>query len=389
MKATRIKFKKKGRLKAEGTLDLVHTDLCGPIGVKSMGGAEYILTFIDDYSRKSDIYLLKRKSEVFDYFKMYKNRVERETGQKIKILRSDNGTEFNNNVMSAFLTMEGIKHELTTIYSPQQNGTAERLNRTLLEKTRCLLKDANLPNLFWGEAVKTANYIRNHVMTSICKEKVPIELWSGRRPSIKFFRIFGCTAYATIPKQHRGGKLNKRAVKGIFIGYDENRKAYRVWDPSEKKVMHSRDVRFIEEEQGWQQENERDGTNYDEIAYAQITVDEVKQVATPIPVDRTNEDVDNCDFVLNEETEENEENELETSGSEHDTNEIRNLDESASEEEEETMNDHWSDGRNLRTRTANIRPTKYTMVTTNKVTRQAPSLEELTRQYGWRDEFDY
>lgn len=161
-------------------LEIIHTDLCGPMKTHSLGGARYFIVFIDDYSRWCEIRFLKSKNDVLDVFKAYKNLVENQTGCKIRALQSDNGTEFCNKEFQNFLDEHGIKRRLTTPYTPQQNGTAERKNRTLVETARCLLMDSNLPPSFWVEATATANHIRNRCISTSLEGKTPYELWNGR-----------------------------------------------------------------------------------------------------------------------------------------------------------------------------------------------------------------
>jgi transposase InsO family protein len=253
MKSTRIKFNKQQRERAPELLDVIHSDICGPIQEDSISGAVYILTFIDDASRKSDVYLLRNKSEVYEKFLQYKARAENETGKKIKVLRSDNGGEYMSKAMKNYFDEQGIKHEFTTIYTPQQNGVAERLNRTLLEKARCLLRARNVPLAFWGEAIKMANFLRNHLATKICEDKTPIEIWTGRKPSIAFIKTFGCKAFVHIPRPYWEGKLGPRAERGMFLGFDENRKAAIIWILDSCKIVTSRDVKYNEDEDGWKE----------------------------------------------------------------------------------------------------------------------------------------
>jgi transposase InsO family protein len=246
MKATRKPFKPIVQKRASELLELIHTDVCGPISPVSLGGNIYFATFTDDFSRRSEVVFMKRKSDVFDKFKIYKKRVERETGKRIKILRSDNGREYVNNAFGKFLEHHGIKHEKTQTYCPEQNGVSERLNRTLTEKARCLLRQANLPDIFWGEAVRAANFLRNHCPSKSCGEKVPIDWWMDRTPTVSYFKKFGCAAFVYIPKIQRSGKFGCRGKKMIFIGYCDDRKGYRFWDPEERKIVNSRNVTFNE-----------------------------------------------------------------------------------------------------------------------------------------------
>lgn len=130
-------------------------------------------------------------------------------------------------------------------HTPEQNGTAERRNRTLMDMTRCLLIQSGLPNSFWGEAVNTANHIRNRCPSRKLNGKTPHELWTGRTPNIKYFREFGCEAY-TRDRNPNKSKFDPRSKKGIFVGYANGSKAYRIWIPEDRKIDIARDVKFVE-----------------------------------------------------------------------------------------------------------------------------------------------
>lgn len=147
--------------RASNLLDIVHSDVCGPMDVESLGGAKYFVTFIDDFSRKVFAYFLRSKGEVFDKFIEFKNFVEKQTGKKIKVIRSDDGSEYVNKNFNEHFIANGIKHEKTVTYTPQQNGVAERMNRTIMEKVRCLLIDADMAHVFWAEALSAAIDIIN------------------------------------------------------------------------------------------------------------------------------------------------------------------------------------------------------------------------------------
>ena len=160
-KIHRTPFQTGGGKRAEVPLGLVHSDVCGKINSKSLGGAEYFLTFVDDKTRYVWVYILKHKSQVFKCFQEWKSMVERSTGHKLITLRSDNGGEYTSVEFQSYLMKEGIKHELTVPRSPEQNGVAERLNHTLVESVRSMLIGAHLPQRFWAEALSTAVYLRN------------------------------------------------------------------------------------------------------------------------------------------------------------------------------------------------------------------------------------
>lgn len=148
-KHSRTSFPTNGS-RANELLGVVHSDVCGPMSTSPLGGNKYYVTFIDDYSRKVTIFLIKNKSQVFDCFVRYKNMVENQLDKRIKILRTDNGGEFCNAKFSQLCEKSGIIHQRSCPHSPQQNGLAERYNRTIVEKARCMLFDANLPRAYWG-----------------------------------------------------------------------------------------------------------------------------------------------------------------------------------------------------------------------------------------------
>ncbi|KAL5766903.1 hypothetical protein ACOSP7_017520 [Xanthoceras sorbifolium] len=230
--------------RTKGTLDYIHSDLWGPARVPSKGGARYMLTFIDDYSRKVWVYFLKHKNDVFATFKQWKALVEKQTGRKIKRLRTDNGLEFCQGDFNEFCKNEGIVRHLTVRGTPQQNGVAERMHRTLLEKVRCMLSNSGLSKDFWAEAASTACHLVNRSPSTAIDIKTPEELWSGKPAEYSDLKVFGCPAYAHV----NDGKLEPRSKRCIFIGYPSGVKGYKLWcpDPKSPKVIISRDVVFDE-----------------------------------------------------------------------------------------------------------------------------------------------
>ena len=242
-KQARGSFKNKGT-RAKNKLEMVHADLCGPMEVPSIGGSKYFLLFEDDYSRMCFVYFLKHKSEAIEHFKEFKEMVEKQTGSRIKGLRSDNGGEFCGKEFEGFLKKHGIIHQKTNPHTPEQNGMLERLNRTIVEKARCLLFDADLDKSFWAEAVNTAVYLRNRSIASGL-EKTPYEAWHDKKPNVSHVRIFGSDAMVHVPKAKRL-KLDKKSEKMILVGFSENIKGYRLYNKETKKVITSRDVIVIE-----------------------------------------------------------------------------------------------------------------------------------------------
>ena len=244
-KQTREKFPKDGGTRATELLEIVHSDVCGPMPVRSLGGNKYFVTFIDDFSRYGAVYFIKEKNQVLPCFKEYVSMVKRQTEKKVKVLRSDNGTEYVNKDFDLFLKRTGIERQLIVPYTPEQNGVPERKNRTLMESARSLMHFANSTQEFWAEAVLTSMYIQNRCTTKAVEGVVPFEAFFGKKPSVKDFKVFGCDAYVHIPKEKRQ-KLDAKSTRHIFLGYSGTQKGYRLYDPKSKKVTISRDVKFDE-----------------------------------------------------------------------------------------------------------------------------------------------
>ena len=245
-KMQRKPFKAVDHEQSTKKLELVHSDVCGPIQVGSIGGSRYFATFIDDYSHCVSVYFLKHKSEVLSKFKEFESIVTNESGERIVRLRTDNGGEYVSTDFQEYLKSKGIQHELTVPYSPQQNGIAERMNRTLMESARSMMLHANLPNRFWAEAIATAAYLRNRSATAALEDGVtPYEKWHDRKPNLKHLRVFGCAAFAHVPDCNRR-KLDGKAIRLRFVGYSKNPKGYRLHDEQTDKVITRRDVTFDE-----------------------------------------------------------------------------------------------------------------------------------------------
>ena len=181
---------------------------------------------------------------MYDKFKEYAQLVENKFGRKIQVLRSDNSDEFVNAKLNEFLAAKGIKKENTAPHTPQQNGQAERENRTIVESARSMLHAKALLLFLWAEAVNTAVHVLNRSASSK-KTATPYELWVGTKPHLEHLRIFGSQVFAHVPKQFTR-KFDARSKPNIFVGYDGDSSNYRVYDPETKKVGVSRDVIFNE-----------------------------------------------------------------------------------------------------------------------------------------------
>jgi transposase InsO family protein len=205
-----------GSTRVEGILQLVHSDVFGLVSVPSLGKFVYYVSVIDDFSRNTWIYFLKNKSEVFDKFKEFKALVENQTEKIIKVMRTDNGGELCGSGFEEFCKKCSIARHKTTPYTPQQNGVAERMNMTLMEKSRCMLSGVGLGKELWVEAVGTACYLINRSPSSALDDKTPQEVWTGKKSSLTHLKVFGCEAYVHVPKENMS-KLAKKDEKCIFI----------------------------------------------------------------------------------------------------------------------------------------------------------------------------
>jgi transposase InsO family protein len=197
----------------------------------SLSGCLYYVIFIDDYSRKCWIYFLKAKSDTFYKFKEYKSFLEKQIGKHIRILRTDNGGEFESLHFEDFCKSARIKRQLTMPYNPQQNGVVERKNMTICEVAKAMMFDQDLLNYLWEEATSTFVYIQNRCPHAILKEHTPKEVFLGIKPEVGHLRIFGCPMYTHVPKEKRT-KMEPSGKKGVFVGYSENSKAYKIYVPS-------------------------------------------------------------------------------------------------------------------------------------------------------------
>ncbi|CAB3248333.1 unnamed protein product [Arctia plantaginis] len=245
-KQTCTPFPKKSEDRTSELLEIVHSDVCGPMNHQSYGGKKYFVTFIDDKSRWCELYFIANKSDVLSAFKNYKAYAENFTVKKIKNLQFDNGREYLNNEFDDFLNKAGIRRRLTAPYTPQQNGIAERKNRKLVEMARCMMRQAGSPPPFWTEAVNTANYIRNLCPTTALNGEIPFILWKGKKPTVKYMHVFGSKAYYKQNIKPKG-KFESSSQLGIFVGYDIQSKAYRIHDPTTRKIAVTRDVKFMNE----------------------------------------------------------------------------------------------------------------------------------------------
>jgi hypothetical protein len=226
-------------------LELIHSDVCGPIPSTSLSGYVYYVSFIDDYSLKTWVYFLKSKYEVFEKFKEFKALIENLSERKIKILRSDNGGEYTSKDFVNVCRDVRIKRELTTPYNPQQNGVVEGKNKTIMEAMKTMIHDQDLLMHLWAEATRTTVYVQSRLSHGVPGFKTPEEMFFRKKPEVSHLKIFGCPVFVHILKEKRT-KLDPSGKKGIFVGYYEVSKAFIMYIPGYHHIEINRDVTFDE-----------------------------------------------------------------------------------------------------------------------------------------------
>ena len=227
------------RERATNILDLVHTDVVGPITPMSKEKFRYSINFVDDSSGLVRVYLLKQKCDA--HLALMKFIADVAVYGKVKRIRCDNGTEYTSQNFRNVCLQNNIGMEFSSPRSPHQNGVAERNHRTIYEMARCLLQEANLPQNLWPYAVKTAAHIRNRCVNSRTGV-TPCESFRGRRPNMSTMQIFGakCLAYDS-----EAGKLDSKCKEGIFVGHDPESPAFLIYFPLSQSVRRERNVRFL------------------------------------------------------------------------------------------------------------------------------------------------
>ena len=256
-KSTNRRIVRKGGGRARKLLERVHTDICGPI-ILSDRGMRYVITFVDDASRFCWVYFIRRKSQAIDAFvKFYDDssmllsrHVQHLTMANVstKCLRSDQGGEYTSRDFRDLCRRLGVRHEWTAPYTPQSNGVAERMNRSLFEMCRAMLMSSGLPANLWTYAIACSVHVLNRTpRSSNPNSKTPYEMMFRRKPNLKYLRVFGCKVWAQVrDRKGKLGKLSVRSEQGRFLGYEPGMKGYRVLIG--KKVKLTRNVYFDETE---------------------------------------------------------------------------------------------------------------------------------------------
>ncbi|GJS28381.1 retrovirus-related pol polyprotein from transposon TNT 1-94 [Tanacetum coccineum] len=220
-------------------------DLCGPMRVQTINGKKYILVIVDDYSRFMWVKFLRSKDETTTVVIKFLKQIQVGLNKTVRLIRTDNGTEFVNKTLYDYYESVGIFHQKIVPRTLQQNGVVKRRNRTLVEAARTMLIFSKAPMLLWAEAVATACYTQNGSLIHTRHDKTPYELVHNKKPDLIFFRVFGALCYPTNDSENLG-KLQPRADIGIFIGYAPSRKGYRIYNKRTRQIMETIHVQFDE-----------------------------------------------------------------------------------------------------------------------------------------------
>lgn len=235
-------------------LDRIHLDLVGPMSCASKHGKyHYFQSGIDVGSRLSFVSLLKTKGDAFAASKPLITALEVEARTNLKSLRTDGGGEYNSKEWKELAQVKGFQHQQTAPYSAEQNGINERLNRTLLEKMRCLLLWSQLPKSFWDVAILHANWLRNRTPTSALNGEIPLKAWSGKTNDLKLLHTFGCLVqYLKVGHDKKNmGKLAPKTAYGVFLGMPKNQAGFLIWDPTRTEILVRTDVKFYDDTPGY------------------------------------------------------------------------------------------------------------------------------------------
>lgn len=227
-KQHRLPCKSKEQKRKTEIGEFIHTDLCGPMSEESVGGSKYFLLFKDDHSSFRHVYFIRHKDDTFEKFKEFEQLIFNRFGRRIKIVRSDNGTELKNDRMSRYMASRGITLETSAPYVHEQNGRAKREMRTIVKSVRTMLTARKLPTKLWAEAVNTAVYILNCCLSSQTGNVTPFELWYKKKPDLSHIRIFGSDAYVHISKEQRK-KWDPKSRKLMLVGYHKESTNYRLF----------------------------------------------------------------------------------------------------------------------------------------------------------------
>jgi transposase InsO family protein len=276
-KSTRAHFPLKPEHSTNHVLQLLHMDLCGPMRVQSINGKRYILVIVDDYSRWTWVYFLRSKDQAPSMIITFLTKIQVQLRNTVWIVRTDNGTEFKNQTLRSYYKKVGIEHQTSIPRSPEQNGVVERRNRTLVEAARTMLINAQLPDYLWVEAVSTACYTQNRCMITKRNRKTPYQIVHNRKPNIDYFHVFWALCYLKNDRDDLG-KLKAKADIGVFVGYCENSKGFRIWNRRTREIQETIHANFDELTQMASEQNSL-GPEFNRLNFSDFS-------AEPLPLNR-------------------------------------------------------------------------------------------------------
>ncbi|GJU40842.1 retrovirus-related pol polyprotein from transposon TNT 1-94 [Tanacetum coccineum] len=260
----RASFKTKRSFSINKSLHLLHMDLFGPVKPQTINHKNYTLVIVDEYSRYTWVFCLKKKSNAADFIMSFIRKMENLNEVSVKELKSDNGTEFRNHKLEEFCDEKGISQNVLSPCTPKQNGVAERRNRTLIEAARTMINSAKLPRQFWGEAINTACYTQNRSIIIKRYGNTSYDVFRGRSSDISYFHVFGCPVHIHNHRDHLE-KFDEKANDGFFLGYSPMSKAFRVFNIRRQKIEETIHVTFSEDDEAISQTStEGDAINFNE-----------------------------------------------------------------------------------------------------------------------------
>jgi len=226
--------------------ELTHTDLWGKYDKRSINGNQYYLLLVDDAARHITVEFLKTKDQAVQRIKNYMTYLKARGASPCGI-RMDRGTKFLNDNLRSWCHSEGIQLQLTAPYSPSQNGVAERMNRTLVELTRAMLVDSDLPEFLWEPAVAHAVYLWNMSYTTSLRlgNQTPYQVWYGKKPNISHLREFGAPVWVLLQGQNVQQKMLPKSQRRVYIRYNKGLKAIKFYNAATKNVLTARNYRFL------------------------------------------------------------------------------------------------------------------------------------------------
>ncbi|CAH9088992.1 unnamed protein product [Cuscuta europaea] len=243
-KQTKVSFKSKEVESSTRPLNLLHLDLFGPVEPTSLSGRTYTLIVVDDYSRYTWTIFLKKKNETEKKLPELMKLIQNEKSLSIQKIRSDRGTEFLNSIIIQYCEENGIHHQTSAARTPQQNGVAERRNRTLKEDGRTILESVGLPKRFWAEAINTVCYTQNRSLIHKTHKKTSYELWKERKPNVSHFHVFGSKCFILNNGKDYLKPFDPKSDEGIFLGYSTTSKAFQILNKRTLVVEESIHVVF-------------------------------------------------------------------------------------------------------------------------------------------------